>query len=103
MDDKIKQMIENDIKTNKVMIYMQGTPEMPQCGFSAHAVSIIKGHSVAFGARNVLEDGALRQGVKDFTEWPTIPQIFINGEFVGGADIISEMEQSGELKKMLSQ
>ncbi len=97
----IKQQIEKDIKENKVMIYMKGTPEFPQCGFSGQVVSIFKQYKIPFGAKNVLEDPDLRQGIKDFTDWPTIPQIFINGEFVGGCDIITEMHNKGELKKLM--
>ena len=99
----IKEQIAQDIKEHKVMIYMKGTPDLPQCGFSAQTVNVFKSYNVAFGARNVLEDPALRQGIKDFTEWPTIPQVFINGEFVGGCDIINELHQNGELKKLLGQ
>ncbi len=99
---EIKEMIQKDIKDNKVMVYMKGTPEVPQCGFSAQTVNVLKSYNVAFGARNVLEDPALRQGIKEFTEWPTIPQVFINGEFVGGCDIITEMHKTGELKKLLA-
>lgn len=97
----IKDQITNDIKNNKVMIYMKGTPDFPQCGFSARTVEILKSYQVPIGAKNVLDDENLRQGIKEFTEWPTIPQIFINGEFIGGCDIITEMHQSGELKKLL--
>ena len=96
-----KQQIEKDIKDNKVMLYMKGTPEAPQCGFSAQVVSILKSYNVPIMAKNVLADPDLRQGIKDFTDWPTIPQIFINGEFIGGCDILVEMNQNGELKKLL--
>ena len=96
-----KQIIEGDIKNNKVMIYMKGTPDFPQCGFSAKSVSILQSYKIPFAAKNILEDPELRQGIKDFTEWPTIPQIFINGEFIGGCDIITELHQNGELKKLL--
>ena len=102
MDSNLKQQIEKDIKENKVMIYMKGTPDSPMCGFSGQVVNILKSYNVALAAKNILDDPALRQGIKDFTEWPTIPQIFINGEFIGGCDIINEMHQRGELKKLLS-
>ena len=101
MSDPIKEQITKDISENKVMIYMKGTPDFPQCGFSARSVEILKSYKVPFGSRNVLEDENLRQGIKEFSDWPTIPQIFINGEFVGGCDIITEMHQNGELKKLL--
>lgn len=97
----IKEQIKEDISKNKVVVYMKGTPDTPQCGFSAQVVSVLKAHKVPFLARNVLENPELRQGIKDFTEWPTIPQIFINGEFVGGCDVITEMNQNGELAKLL--
>ena len=97
----IQDQIKEDITKNKVVVYMKGTPEAPMCGFSAQTVSILKSHSAKIFARNVLDDPQLRQGIKDFTEWPTIPQIFINGEFVGGCDIITEMHENGELAKLL--
>ena len=97
----IKDQIKEDITKNKVMVYMKGTPDFPQCGFSAATVNLLKSHNTKFGARNVLDDPELRQGIKDFTEWPTIPQIFINGEFVGGCDILHELDKNGELKNLL--
>ena len=97
----VKEQIQEDISKNKVVLYMKGTPEAPQCGFSSQVAGILKSHNVQFLARNVLADPGLRQGVKEFTEWPTIPQIFINGEFVGGCDVISEMNSNGELAKLL--
>ena len=97
----IKEQIAQDIKNNKIMIYMKGSPEAPQCGFSARAVEILKSYKIPIGTRNVLADENLRQGIKDFTDWPTVPQIFVNGEFIGGCDIITEMHQSGELKKLI--
>ncbi len=97
----LKEQIEKDIKENKVIIYMKGTPDSPQCGFSAQVVSILKSYNIPFETKNVLPDPHLRQAIKDFTDWPTIPQIFINGEFIGGCDILTEMHQKGELKKLL--
>ena len=97
----VKEQIEKDIKDNKVMIYMKGTPDQPMCGFSAQTVSIIKSYNVPFNTRNVLEDPELRQGIKDYTDWPTIPQVFIDGEFLGGCDIITEMHSNGELAKLI--
>ena len=101
MDDKIKQRIENDVKKNKVFLYMKGTPDSPQCGFSAQAVGLLKSYAVDFKAFNVFEDEAIRQGIKEYADWPTIPQLYINGEFVGGCDIMMEMHQNGELKTLL--
>ncbi len=97
----VKTQIANDIKNNKVLIYMKGTADAPQCGFSAQALSVLKSYGVTVVGKNVLEDPALRQGIKDYTDWPTLPQIFINGEFIGGCDIITEMHQNGELKKLI--
>ena len=98
----VHDQIAKDIKENKIMIYIKGTPDAPQCGFSAQAVSVLKSYGIPVGAKNVLADPAIRQGIKEFTEWPTIPQIFINGTFIGGCDIIMELHNSGELKKMLA-
>jgi len=101
MDESIKQKIENDIKSNKVFLYMKGTPESPMCGFSAQAANLLKKHEVTFKAFNVLEDEAIRQGIKEYSDWPTIPQLYVNGEFIGGCDIMMEMHQSGELANVL--
>ncbi len=101
MDESIKQKIENDVKKNKVFLYMKGTPEAPQCGFSARTAAILKEHGVKFGSRNVLEDEDIRQGIKEYADWPTIPQLYVNGEFVGGCDIVTEMHENGELAELL--
>ncbi|ACI49985.1 glutaredoxin-like protein [Gluconacetobacter diazotrophicus PA1 5] len=100
MADTITQRIQNDIDTNPVMLYMKGTAQFPQCGFSAKVVKILNHLGVPFQAANVLEDAELRQGVKDFTNWPTVPQLYVKGEFIGGCDIVSEMFQTGELEKL---
>jgi len=102
MNETLKKQIENDIKSNKVVIYMKGTPDFPQCGFSAQTVGVFRSYNVDVFARNVLEDSDLRQGIKEFTDWPTIPQVFINGEFIGGCDIVNELHNSGELKTLLT-
>ncbi len=102
MSETVKKMVTEDVKNNKVILYMKGTPESPMCGFSARVVEILKEHKAPFKARNVLDDPDLRQGIKDFTEWPTIPQVFINGEFIGGCDIVAELHENGELAKLLS-
>ncbi len=96
-----KDRIEQDVKGNKVMLYMKGTPEAPQCGFSAQAVSILKSYNVPFKAFNVLSDEEIRSAIKEYADWPTIPQLYIKGEFVGGCDIMTELHQSGELKKLI--
>lgn len=98
---EIKNKIDELIKNNKVVIFMKGTPDSPMCGFSAQSVQALRAAGANLLGVDVLSDPAIRQGVKDFTNWPTIPQIFINGEFVGGCDIVLEMSQRGDLKKML--
>ena len=102
MDEKIKQRIENDIKNNKVMLYMKGTPQEPQCGFSAQVVGVLNKYNVAMKTFNILEDEEIRQGIKEYSEWPTIPQLYVNGEFIGGCDILTELHGSGELKEILN-
>ncbi len=97
--DHIKQTVEN----NDVVLYMKGTPTFPQCGFSSMATKILEITGVDFEAVNVLEDMAVREGIKDYAQWPTIPQLYIKGEFVGGSDIMREMFESGELKTLLSE
>ena len=98
--------IKNEIKTiideNDVCLFMKGTPESPQCGFSMAVSNLLKHLNVKFKGVNVLENQELRQGIKDFNDWPTIPQLYIKGEFVGGSDIIKEMYESGELAKLIS-
>ena len=97
-----REKIEKDVKGNKVMLYMKGTPDAPMCGFSAKVVGILKEYQVPFKACNVLDDPDIRQGIKEYADWPTIPQLYINGEFVGGCDVTTELHQSGELKKLLN-
>ncbi|KAK4375448.1 hypothetical protein RND71_006125 [Anisodus tanguticus] len=97
----LENIVEQDVKENPVMIYMKGVPEFPQCGFSSLAVRVLKSYNAPISARNILEDPELKNAVKAFSHWPTFPQIFINGEFIGGSDIILNMHQSGELKEKL--
>ncbi|HQT88892.1 MAG TPA: Grx4 family monothiol glutaredoxin [Acidiphilium sp.] len=99
IDDRIK----SDISSNDVMLYMKGTAMFPQCGFSARVVQILTHMGVTFKTANVLEDDSLREGIKHFSNWPTVPQLYVKGEFVGGCDIVTEMFQSGELQTMLDQ
>ena len=99
--DQTRKEIENDIKNNKVVIFMKGTIDQPMCGFSGRAIQILQSYGFPIKGFNVLASEELRQGIKEFTNWPTIPQIFINGEFVGGADIIAEMHENGELAQLL--
>jgi monothiol glutaredoxin len=98
----INERIRQQLASDRVMLYMKGTPDFPQCGFSANAVSILRacGAGEIFTV-NVLEDPDIRQGIKEYANWPTIPQLYVNGEFVGGSDIMTEMYRSGELKKLL--
>lgn len=96
------QRIDQMVKGHRVMLFMKGTAQFPQCGFSGRAVQILQACNVDdLATFNVLEDEAVRQGIKDYAQWPTIPQLYVNGEFVGGADIMMEMYQSGELQQML--
>ncbi|MDD5297561.1 MAG: Grx4 family monothiol glutaredoxin [Rhodocyclaceae bacterium] len=97
----IQEVIKEQVTTHPVVLYMKGTPQFPQCGFSATAAQILKVCGVKPFSVNILEDAAMRQGIKDFANWPTIPQLYIRGQFVGGCDIMKEMYQSGELQKLL--
>ncbi|XP_064538948.1 glutaredoxin-related protein 5, mitochondrial [Drosophila montana] len=92
-----KDTLEKLVRTNKVVVFMKGNPQAPRCGFSNAVVQIMRMHGVPYDAHDVLENEALRQGIKDYTDWPTIPQVFINGEFVGGCDIVMQMHQNGDL------
>lgn len=103
MDNIIFDRIRQDLSDNAVVLYMKGTPVFPQCGFSAAAAQILALLGVEFKGVDVLADSALRQGVKDFTNWPTIPQLYVKGEFVGGCDIIREMYETGELTELLNE
>jgi len=98
---EIFSKIQQTIDQNPVVLYMKGTKDFPQCGFSAMVVQILKNHQVDFVDVNVLADPEIRQAIKDFSDWPTIPQLYIAGEFIGGCDIVKEMAQSGELKELL--
>ena len=101
MDDNTKNLIQNHIDSNEVCLFMKGTPDAPQCGFSMAVTNMLKLLEVNFGSVNVLEDQNVREGIKTFSDWPTIPQVYIKGEFVGGCDIVKEMYENGELKKVL--
>jgi monothiol glutaredoxin len=102
MENPVFERIRNDIGANDVVLYMKGTPVFPQCGFSAAVVQVLTHLGVPFKGIDVLMDPSLRQGIKDFSNWPTIPQLYVKGEFVGGCDIVREMYQSGELEELLS-
>ena len=101
MDEKIKSLIQNHIDNNEVCLFMKGTPDAPQCGFSMAVSNMLKILEVNFKSINVLEDQSIREGIKVFSDWPTIPQLYIKKEFVGGCDIVKEMYENGELKKFL--
>jgi monothiol glutaredoxin len=101
MESIMFDRIRKDLNENDVVLFMKGTAVFPQCGFSALVVQVLSQLGVTFKDINVLEDGELRQGIKDFTNWPTIPQLYVKGEFVGGCDIVREMYQSGELQALL--
>ena len=94
---------ESQIKDNKVILYMKGNREMPQCGFSSRVVQILDSYDIMYETVDVLEDPEIRQGIKDYSNWPTIPQLYVNGEFIGGCDICIELSQSGELKSIVNQ
>jgi monothiol glutaredoxin len=97
-----RELIKQQVTGNQVVLYMKGTPQFPQCGFSANAVQILKACGVSnLFTVNVLEEPEIRQGIKEYANWPTIPQLYVKGEFVGGSDIMREMYQSGELQKLL--
>ena len=95
--------IDNEVKSNDVVLFMKGTADMPMCGFSGRSVQILQHLGVPFKDINVLADEALRNGIKEYTNWPTIPQLYVKGEFIGGADIMMEMFQSGELKQLMAE
>ena len=100
---EIKQSIQNYIDNNDVCLFMKGTPETPQCGFSMAVSNVLKHLKVNFKGVNVLEDENLRKGIKEFSDWPTIPQLYIKGEFIGGCDIVKEMFEKGELNSLLKE
>ena len=101
MDENTKNLIQNHIDNNEVCLFMKGTPDAPQCGFSMAVSNMLKILEVNFKGINVLEDQNLREGIKTFSDWPTIPQLYIKKEFIGGCDIVKEMYENGELKKVL--
>ena len=102
MNENIKEKINNLIKENEVCLFMKGTPEVPQCGFSLAVSNVLKHLAVKFIGINVLEDPGIREGIKAYSDWPTIPQLYVKSEFIGGCDIIKEMHESGELLELLN-
>jgi monothiol glutaredoxin len=103
MDNPVFVEIQKHIDGSDVMLFMKGTPLFPQCGFSARVVQILKHAGVPFSSVNVLEDPEIREGIKEFSHWPTIPQLYVKGEFIGGCDIVTEMYQTGELTALLTE
>jgi monothiol glutaredoxin len=103
MQNVVFDRIQKQINEHDVVLYMKGTAAFPQCGFSSLVVQVLSQIGVPFKDVNVLEDGELRQGIKDFTNWPTIPQLYVKGEFIGGCDIVREMYANGELQELLNQ
>ena len=103
MDDNTKSLIQNHIDTNEVCLFMKGTPEAPQCGFSLAVANLLKILEVNYKGVNVLEDQNLREGIKIFSDWPTIPQLYVKKEFIGGCDIVKEMFDKGDLKKLFEE
>jgi monothiol glutaredoxin len=102
MDDQLRQKIADTITRDRVMLFMKGNPAMPQCGFSATVVGILKEVGVPFGSFNILADGELREGLKEYSSWPTFPQLYVNGKLVGGCDIVRDLHARGELSKVLA-
>ena len=103
MDEALRQRIDEAIRRDDVVLFMKGTPTFPQCGFSAAVVQILQHMGVPFRAYDVLPDPNLRQGIKEYTNWPTIPQLYVKGEFIGGCDIVREMFESGELRTLFEE
>ena len=99
--ESLLEIIQQDIKKHPVILYMKGSKYMPLCGFSARVVDILQELNAPFETRNVLEDDNLRQAIKEYSNWPTLPQLYVNGEFIGGCDIVTELYEKGELKKIL--
>ncbi|MEK9796917.1 MAG: Grx4 family monothiol glutaredoxin [Alphaproteobacteria bacterium] len=102
-DNHVTERIKTDIDGNDVMLFMKGTPVFPQCGFSAAVVQILNHMGVKFGSADVLMDPEMRDGIKEFTNWPTVPQLYVKGEFVGGCDIVREMFETGELEQLFEE
>jgi monothiol glutaredoxin len=103
MDATVTDRIKNDVASNDVVLFMKGSPVFPQCGFSAAVVQVLTHLGVKFKGIDVLQDPSIRQGIKEFSNWPTIPQLYVKGEFVGGCDIVREMFETGELQQLLQE
>lgn len=103
MSENISEQIEKDIQSNKILIYMKGTPETPLCGFSAATVQLIQSFGVPFATRDIIANPELREQVPGYTNWPTFPQVFVNGKLIGGCDIVHEMHERGELEPLIKE
>ncbi len=101
MDTALQDQIDQQISSQRVMLFMKGTPAFPQCGFSNQCIQILRHHGAEFGTVNVLDDTAIREGIKEYSDWPTIPQLYVDGEFIGGCDILMEMHNNGDLPALL--
>ena len=101
MDATVRERIDQNVKANRVLLFMKGTPAFPQCGFSHQVVQILRHYGVEFQSVNVLEDMEIREGIKEYSNWPTIPQLYVDGEFIGGCDILMELHSRGELEAVL--
>jgi len=101
MEEELKNKIEQLIKSKKVFLFMKGTPTEPQCGFSVRVTEILQGLNTDFESFDVMSDESIREGIKEFADWPTIPQLYVDGKFIGGCDIVEQMNETGELKKIL--
>ena len=102
-DDEALKIIDEHVKNNRIMLYMKGNPSMPMCGFSARVVKVLQDEGVDFSSVNVLDYESIREGVKKYSEWPTIPQLYVDGEFIGGCDIVTSMHESGELAELVKE
>ena len=102
MSENVKERIEKVIKNNHICLFMKGTPDVPQCGFSLAVANVLKHLNVQYKSINVLEDMEIREGIKDYSDWPTIPQLYVSGKFIGGCDIVKELFEKGELKEILA-
>ncbi len=102
MTDSVHQLIDNLVHEQDIVLFMKGTPQFPQCGFSQRVAAILEQQGVSYASVNVLLDPAIREGIKSYTDWPTIPQLYVKGEFIGGCDIVTEMHESGELAELLA-
>lgn len=102
MSDSIQDQIDQVVKSNDIVLFMKGTPDFPQCGFSQRTSATLSSYGIPYAAVNVLLNEAVRQGIKEYSNWPTIPQLFVKGEFIGGCDIVAEMHENGELEALLA-